>query len=246
MEALILAAGYATRLYPLTLEKAKPLLTVGSKNIIDYTIANLNGIKGLKRISVVCNNKFNGDFLRWAESSDSIVSIEILNDGSEEDGEKLGAIGDIRFAVQKLGIRDDLLVIGGDNLFDLNLADFALAAGVKGSTVCLYDVKEKKLAEKYAVVTLDKTDKIVKFEEKPSNPDTTLVSMCVYYYPRAVLPMINKYLDSGGNPDAPGFFNQWLYKKTDVYGYVFNGKWFDIGDKESLRSADRAASAFLI
>lgn len=244
MEVLILAAGYATRLYPLTLNRAKPLLKVGGRHIIDYIIDNVNKISGLKRINVVCNNKFSGDFIRWAENSSSRAPIKILNDKSEEDGGKLGAIGDIRLSVDKFRIKNDLLVIGGDNLFDLDLADFVSFAKSRGPAICLYDVGSKELAAKYAAVTLDKEYKIVKFEEKPPKPETTLISMCVYYYPGNLLPMITDYLDAGGNPDAPGFFNQWLYKKTEVYGYVFDGKWFDIGDNESLRLADQAAAFF--
>ncbi|MCK9554611.1 nucleotidyltransferase family protein [bacterium] len=244
MEVLILAAGYATRLYPLTLNRAKPLLKVGGKRIIDYIVDNVNKIDGLKRINVVCNNKFNGDFIHWAENSPSRTPIKILNDKSEKDGGKLGAIGDIRLTIDKFQIKNDLLVIGGDNLFDLDLADFVSFAKSKGAAICLYDVRDKELAAKYASVTLDKERKIVRFEEKPANPETTLISMCIYYYPGGVLPMITDYLDAGGNPDAPGFFNQWLYKKIEVYGYVFKGKWFDIGDNESLRLADRAAGLF--
>ncbi|MCK4947391.1 MAG: nucleotidyltransferase family protein [Candidatus Aureabacteria bacterium] len=240
MKALILAAGYATRLYPLTLNTAKPLLMVGKRRMIDYIVDSLCKLKGLKEIYVVTNEKFSSDFKTWASSGKNRVPITVINDHTKEDETKLGAVGDIHFVVKEKQVDDDLVVVAGDNLFDVDMGKFTYFAEKRGPAVCLYDVGDKELSKKYAVVTIDENKRIIKFVEKPPNPETTLISMCLYYYPREVFPMVDEYLSEGGNPDAPGHFVQWLYKKANVYGYLFDGLWFDIGDKKSLQEADAA------
>ncbi len=240
MKALILAAGYATRLYPLTRNTAKPLLMVGKRRMIDYIVDALCKLKGLKEIYVVTNEKFSGDFKTWASSSKNGVPITVINDHTKEDETKLGAVGDIYFVVKEKQVDDDLIVVAGDNLFDVDMEKFTSFSQKRGPAVCLYDVGDKELSKKYAVVTIDEKKRIIKFVEKPPNPETTLISMCLYYYPRQIFPMVDEYLSEGGNTDAPGHFVQWLYKKINVYGYVFDGLWFDIGDKKSLQEADAA------
>ncbi len=241
MKLLILAAGYATRLYPLTLNKAKPLLDVGGKPMIEHVLATTSGIS-VEEIFVVTNNKFAADFEAWAKNfmqQDDAPPVRVLNDRSTSEQDRLGAIGDIRFVIETAKVRDDLLILGGDNLFDQKLDGFMQFAMQRGATLGVYDVGDLELIKKYASVALDDKSRIVHFEEKPPQPKTTLSAMCLYYYPKEVLPMIQKYLGEGNNPDQPGRLVQWLHTRHPVYGYQIKGRWLDIGGHESYELANR-------
>lgn len=232
MKALILAAGYATRLYPLTKEYPKSLLEVNGKPIIDYIIDKLNGLCDIDKVAVVTNTKFFPIFKDWSKSLKTGKGIIIIDDLTKNNETRRGAIGDIAFAINKLKVRDDLLVIGGDNLFDGGLDGFcAFAAKKKAPVIGVYDIKQKKNASKYGVIKLDKNKRIVDFQEKPARPNSSLVGMCLYYFPKNKTRLIKSYLGlKSKKNDATGFYIDWLRKKAPVYGYVFRGKWFDIGD----------------
>lgn len=246
MNALILAAGYATRLYPLTLNKAKPLLEVGGKPIIEWLFDNLRTIPDLKTTYVVTNAKFAGDFQNWADAyqakskSKSKSTIKIINDGSTSDDDKLGAIGDINLVLTREKIDDDdLIVIAGDNLFEQPLNDFVNAAKGSGATVAVHDVGDLEAIKKYGTITVDDKGVVTSFEEKPEKPKSTLASIALYYYSREVLPLFRTYLDEGNNPDQPGRFLQWLYTRRPVNTFKMSGRWLDIGSKETLAAADK-------
>ncbi len=232
MKVLILAAGYATRLYPLTKHWPKPLLLVKETPIISHTIKNIQGIKEVNEIIVVTNDKFIHHFQEWARISKFRKKIVVLSDKTTSIKNRLGAIGDISFVIKKRAIADDLLVIGGDNLFAFNLKKFVKFAKSKkdNCTVGLYDIRDPELIKHFGVVTLAKNKSIVKFQEKPKRSKSTLISMCIYYIPKANLNLVNKYLKCKHNRDAPGNYIKWLYKKSNVWGYKFNGVWHDIGD----------------
>ena len=243
MKALILAAGYGTRLYPLTLNKPKPLLEVAGKPIIEYIIEKIEKVKDIDELYIVTNNKFHTHFTNWSKNYNSKTPIKVINDMTLSDQDKLGAIGDMKFVIDKEKIDDDLLVLGGDNLFEFNLQDFINFFNEKQSNiVALYDVKDKEIAKRMSIVELDSENKLVSFEEKPENPKSTLIAICCYLYKKQTLPRINEYLEKGNNPDAPGYFIQWLHKNDQVYGWVFTESWFDIGSKEQLEEADRIHS----
>ena len=242
MNALILAAGYATRLYPLTLNKAKPLLEVGGKPIIEWLLDNLADIPGLGTVYIVTNAKFAGEFQNWAngyQEQHREISIKIINDGSKSDDDKLGAIGDINLVLVRENLTDeDLLVIAGDNLFQRPLSDFVNAAKHSAATVAVHDVGNLEAMKKYGTVTVDKNGVITNFEEKPEKPKSTLAAVALYYYSRDVLPLFTTYLAAGNNPDQPGLFLQWLYTRKPVNTFEIKGRWLDIGSKETLKSAD--------
>jgi glucose-1-phosphate thymidylyltransferase len=242
MNALILAAGYATRLYPLTLNKAKPLLEVGGKPIIEWLLDNLADVPGLGTVYIVTNAKFAGDFQNWAngyQEQHREITIKIINDGSKSDGDKLGAIGDINLVLMRENLTDeDLLVIAGDNLFQQPLSDFVNAAKHSATTVAVHDVGNLEAMKKYGTVTVDKNGVITNFEEKPEKPKSTLAAVALYYYSRDVLPLFTTYLAAGNNPDQPGLFLQWLYTRKPVNTFEIKGRWLDIGSKETLKSAD--------
>jgi len=248
MNALILAAGYATRLYPLTLNKAKPLLEVGGKPIIEWLLDNLADVPGLGTVYIVTNAKFASDFQNWANAyqarfgyvkGQSGSDIKIINDGSKSDDDKLGAIGDINLVLMRENLTDDdLLVIAGDNLFQQPLSDFVNAAKHSAATVAVHDVGNLEAMKKYGTVTVDKSGVITNFEEKPEKPKSTLAAVALYYYSRDVLPLFTTYLAAGNNPDQPGLFLQWLYTRKPVNTFEIKGRWLDIGSKEMLEQAD--------
>jgi glucose-1-phosphate thymidylyltransferase len=246
MNALILAAGYATRLYPLTLDKAKPLLAVGSKPIIEWLMNNLAGVPNLETIYVVTNDKFASDFQAWSEryqSRQPKFKLKVINDGSQSDEDKLGAIGDINFAVTRENLtRDGLLVVAGDNLFTESLTGFVACARETEATVAVYDVGDIEAIKKYGNIVIDADGIITHFEEKPQNPRGTLAAIAIYYYSPEVLSFLTTYLAAGNNPDQPGRFVQWLYTRKPVKTFQIRGKWLDIGSKEMLKEADRIFS----
>jgi glucose-1-phosphate thymidylyltransferase len=247
MNALILAAGYATRLYPLTLNKAKPLLEVGGKPIIEWLFDNLVSVPDLQTVYIVTNDKFAKDFQDWANGyQDSIgrgacaAEIKIINDGSKSDDDKLGAIGDINLVLTREDLTsDDLLVIAGDNLFKQPLTDFVKAAKDSPATVAVYDVGNLEAMKRYGTVTIDSKGTITNFEEKPKKPKSTLAAVALYYYSREVLPLFTTYLAAGNNPDQPGLFLQWLYTRKPINTFQIKGRWLDIGSKETLENADK-------
>lgn len=247
MNALVLAAGYATRLYPLTLNKAKPLLEVGGKPIIEWLLDNLRTVPELRTTYIVTNAKFAADFQNWArdyQSQHPQMQIWIINDESKSDDDKLGAIGDINLVLTREHLEvDDLLVIAGDNLFDQPLADFLKTAKESAATVAVYDVGDLEAMKKYGTVTIDNKDVITTFEEKPAKPKSTLASVALYYYSREVLPLFKTYLAEGNNPDQPGRFLQWLYTRKPVSTFQLKGRWLDIGSKETLEIADKTFSS---
>jgi glucose-1-phosphate thymidylyltransferase len=243
MKLLILAAGYATRLYPLTKNKAKPLLDVAGRPMIEHVLATTEGIPELDHIFIVTNEKFARDFEAWArayrKAHPRCPPITVVNDHSTDDSNKLGAIGDIKLVIDSQKVADDLLIIGGDNLFKSSLTEFAKFAAANGPTLGVYDVGDLEQMKKYGNVSADEAGKITEFVEKPPEPKTTLAAMCLYYYPCAVLPLIDQYVKEGNNPDQPGRFVAWLYQRQAVYAHQIRGQWLDIGSFETLDQANR-------
>ncbi len=243
MKVIILAAGYATRLYPLTLTQPKPLLPVAGKPMIDYVLDNLAPIGGIDRIYVVTNAKFAGHFQAWADdyrATKAKLNFTIVNDGSTDDTNKLGAIGDINFVLDSQKVEDDLIVVAGDNLFSEELSDFGrLCREKKAPVLAVYDVGDLEQIKKYNAISLDGDGRITFFEEKPKNPASTLTGIALYYYPKSTLPLIKQYIAEGNNPDQPGRLVQWLYPRLPVYTWKVPGLWYDIGSKETLEQANR-------
>ncbi len=242
MKVLILAAGYATRLYPLTLTQPKPLLPVAGKPMVEHVLDNLTAIGDISRVYVVTNAKFTSHFEKWAahyRRDKSPLDFTIVNDGSTDDTNKLGAIGDVKFVINRERVDDDLVVVAGDNLFSQSLGDFGRLCREKNAPILgVYDVGDLELIKKYNSITLDGTGRITFFEEKPKQPASTLTGIALYYYPRHVLPMVGQYIAEGNNPDQPGRLIQWLYPRLPVYTWRVPGLWFDIGSKESLEEAN--------
>src|SRR6266516_3775854 len=233
MKIVVLAAGYATRLYPLTRSQPKPLLPVAGQPMIDYVLDNLAPIGGLDRIYVVTNAKFAEQFQKWSDeyrAKKAKLDFTVVNDGSTDDSNKLGAIGDLHLVITREKVDDDLIVVAGDNLFSESLGGFGEYCRQKNAPVLgIYDVGSLAEAKKYGVVDLDGEGRIVRFEEKPKEPASTLIGIALYFYPRNVAPLIGQYIAEGNNPDQPGRFVQWLYPRLPVYTWTVPGIWYDIG-----------------
>lgn len=245
MKALILAAGYATRLYPLTKGIPKPLLTIRRKPIIEYIISKLESLKQLDQIFIVTNQKFFKQFQSWLDNSPSIKPIKLLNDGSTNEKNRLGAMRDVALVLTQENINDDVLVIGGDNLFSATLNEFIdFAKDIRpNNAIGVYNLNGKYESNRYGIVKLDENKKIIEFCEKPSNANeatlnsSTLVSMCLYFFSKEKISLIQEYLKEGNDIDKAGSYIQWLSTRDTVYGYMFQGAWLDIGDIDSYTEA---------
>ncbi len=241
MKAILLAAGYATRLRPLTNTLAKPLLPLAGRPIVDYLYDKVAEVSEIDGVHVVTNHKFAGGFRDWADKHGGKIPIFVHDDGTLSNDDRLGAIGDILFTIEKGHLDgDDLLICAGDNLFDYSLAEYVAYWRTKGeaSALALYQCKDVELVKQYSIVELDPTDRIVSFIEKPKNPTTNLVGTATYIYHRKHIPLIRQYLAEGNSPDQPGHLVAWLHKRAPMYGYRFKGGWFDIGNLQELLTAD--------
>lgn len=241
MKALILAAGYGTRLYPITKDTPKPLLMIQGKPIINHLIDKIHAVRDIDEVFVATNDKFYSNFKEWQTASKEIfkdLSIKVINDGSVSPEERKGAMGDVGFVVYNEKVKGGLLVIGGDNLFDEGIdkfVRFSLSKDYK-ATIGLFDIKDKKYASKFGVVDLDKDNRLVSFEEKPNHPKSSLIAMCLYYFSAESLRFIFEYLEETSHHDTTGDFINWLHNKIPVYGFIFKGRWDDIGHIDSLCS----------
>jgi glucose-1-phosphate thymidylyltransferase len=242
MKAVILAAGYATRLYPLTLDRPKALLPVGGRPMVEHQLERLAEIEGLDGIYLVTNSKFAVSFHDWEAGHDA--DVQIIDDGTSDEESRLGAIGDLDLTIREAAIDDDLLVLAGDNLFSESLAPFADFGREKSAPALgVYDVGDLDAIRRYNAIELDADDRVMFFEEKPERPRSTLTGIALYFYPRSSLRLLREYLDGGNNPDQPGLFVEWLYSRVPVYAWRVPGRWFDVGSKETLAEADRAFSS---
>ena len=246
MKLIILAAGYATRLYPLTLNQPKPLLPVAGKPMLEHVIDNIATIRAIDHAYIVTNAKFAGHFQKWSEGyqrPNLHFSFTIVNDQSTTEDNRLGAIGDTHLVLKKHEIDDGIIVVGGDNLFSHDLAGFGDYCEQKNAPVTgVYDVGDLEQIKKYNSIEIDQDHRIKFFEEKPQVPKSTLTGIALYYYPKSVLPLIDQYISEGNNPDQPGRLVQWLYPRVPFYVWKVPGLWYDVGSIETLEEANRVFS----
>jgi len=239
---LILAAGYGTRLYPITLDIPKALLQIGDKYLIDFLIDKIAQSEGVK-ITVVTNEKFYNRFCGWAEKYSSLP-IEILNDGTFKEEDRLGSVGDVEFAIKNKKFENDLLVLGSDNIFNWDFKGFLrFAKEINKPVAGLYDIGEISEAKRFGIASLDNQDKIIDFKEKPEKPESTLAGTCIYFFTAQSLKLFYEYSKIHKDKDTTGQYISWLSKETDVYGYTFKGEWLDVGCKEALDKAEKIFGA---
>ena len=246
MKLIILAAGYATRLYPLTLNQPKPLLPVAGKPMLEHVLDNIATIREIDHAYIVTNSKFVKHFEEWAESyrrPNLHFGFTIVNDHSTDDTNKLGAIGDLHLVLTQHKLNEDIIVVGGDNLFSHDLGEFGDYCRSKNEPVTgVYDVGDLEQIKKYNAIEIDEDNRIIYFEEKPKEPKSTLTGIALYFYPQQTLALIQQYIAEGNNPDQPGRLVQWLYPRVPFYVWKVPGIWFDIGSIETLEEANRVFS----
>ena len=236
MKAILLCAGYATRLRPLTDDVPKPLLPVGGRPLLDWILDGVREVEEVDEVHVATNSRFAADFEAWASGRE----VTVHDDGTTSNDDRLGAIGDLAFVLERIGADDDLLVIAGDNLLGFSLADlveFWRAHGVC-SVLAVRDVGSLELASRYGIVDTAGDGRVVGFVEKPAEPPSTLAATATYLYHRAHVPLVARYLAEGNPPDQPGNLIAWLHGREPVYAYRFDEEWFDIGDLAQLLEAD--------
>ena len=239
MKCLILAAGYATRLYPLTENFPKPLLTVGEKTILDWLVDDIDSAGLVDEFVVISNHKYAHHFEKWAETKECKVTV--LDDGTESNETRLGAVKDIQFAIDRLGLDDDMLVIAGDNVLDFSLTKFIAYAQKKGTSCVMryYEAEEKRL-RKCGVAQIDENDLILSLEEKPAEPKSNWCTPPFYFYTREDAKRVKDGIARGCGTDAPGSYIAWLCAQVQVHSMEMPGSRYDIGNLESYQQVQES------
>lgn len=248
MKCLILAAGYATRLYPLTENFPKPLLKVGDKTILDWLVDDISGAGIVDEFVVISNHKFSSDFIEWASAKGEAdnVRITVVDDGTSTNETRLGAVVDIKFAIDALGLDDDMLVIAGDNVLDFSLQRFITYSVAKDSSCIMrYFEPDEKRLRKCGVVEIDASDRILSMEEKPSDPKSHWCCPPFYYYKKDDARLVGKGIEAGCGTDAPGSFIAWLSTVVPVHAMEMPGRRFDIGNIESYHQVCQEYSGII-
>ncbi len=245
MKAIVLVAGYASRLYPLTLDKPKALLTLNGITLLDYLMEKVKEVEIIDEVILVSNEKFYNQFLDWKNSYKGTLKITVLNDGTTTNETRLGAIGDTQFAIDQLHIDDEIMLLVSDNYFTFSLKDFYnfyLERKADCILVTEFDDLEY-LGKHFACVKVNDNRQITDMVEKPGGiPDTNIGAYASYIYTKDSVRMIKQYLDEGNNKDAPGNFPAWLYKRKPVYAYAFEGECYDIGTIEVYKKLNEKLS----
>ena len=244
MKAIVLAAGYATRLYPLTLDEPKHLLQVGGRPILERLLGQLATIESLERVYIITNAKFAGRFREFAESWAGPPEVVVVDDGTTSETDKLGAIGDLALVIRRAALDDDLLVAAGDSVFSEGRLDEFVRFGLDrdAPVIAASELGDLEAIKSYSAIATDSGGRIVAFEEKPAEPKSSLAGIALYFYPRSALPLVGRYLAEGNNPDQPGRLVEWMYERTPFYVWQVPGRWYDIGSPETLEQADRELS----
>jgi len=239
MHAIILAAGYGIRLKHVTGDKPKALVKIGERTILDHLVKNVENTE-IKDLTIVTNNKFHKHFLAWKEKYLGSLKINLINDNTNKNEERLGGIKDLHLALTNLNINDDILILSSDNILMFSLNDFIKYFRTHNQiTNGAVIIPNKEEIKKIGVVQIDELKRITSFEEKPEKPKSNLGSIGCYIFPKSRLELIEDYVKKGNNPEGPGFLIQHYYKSHPIHCFITNEPWFDIGTVESLRLAER-------
>lgn len=246
---VFLAAGYATRMYPLTRETPKPLLPIRGRPVIEYLLGKLVSLPSLEQVVVVTNHKFFPVFSEWAQPWVGALGVRVLDDGSTSNDNRLGAIGDLAFAVRETGLAgQDVLVLAADNHFDGALDAFiafaqSRPAAAAAASMGVYELGDRAAAHRYGVVALGLDDRVTQFLEKPADPPSSLIATGLYYLPVPVVEMLPRYLAEYPKQDAPGHWMAWLTDQRRLFGYRLPGRWYDIGDLKTFQRVQGSESS---
>jgi glucose-1-phosphate thymidylyltransferase len=240
MKCILLAAGYATRLYPLTKDMPKSLLKVGNKTILEHILEKIKDVSCIDEIILVSNHLFYNKFKNFLNFYNYNKNISVVNDGTISNENRLGAIYDLYFALNNQNINDDILVLASDNLFDFSLKEFVdYFYSINFDCITVNEINNLQDLKKTGVAQISEKGIVTSFEEKPQFPKSNLAVPPFYIYKRETLPLFKQYLDEKNNPDAPGNFISWLCNKKEIYTYKFNGKRYDIGTLESYKNVNK-------
>jgi len=240
MKCVILGAGYATRLYPLTKNKPKPLLPIAGKPLVNYIIEKVEEVEEVDEIFIVTNKKFHEQFVVWLEENEKKFTkkVSLVWDGIIDEEQRLGGARGLFEVIKEKEINEDILIVAGDSLFDFSLKSMVAFFKEKKKIVCAaFKLKTKKEAKRFGVVKL-KNKKIIDFEEKPENPKTNLMIIALYIFPKSDLNEIEQYVKRAKSGEGIGYLINYLFKKQDVYGHVFSGRFFDIGVLDDYKKAN--------
>ena len=240
MQCILLAAGYATRLYPLTENLPKALLMLGSKTILDRVCEKIEEVEDVENIYIVTNHRFAGQFEEWSKTYRGKKPIKVLDDGTTSNDNRLGAIGDMKYVIDQEKINDEILVMASDNVFDFSLNDMVkLYRDKDRDLISAHYVPDLVDLRQMGVVELNDEGQVIGFTEKPAEPKTNWGAPPFYFYKKETLALIDRYLAEGNNPDAPGHFIPWLIKQTPVYAYTFDVMTIDIGTPKTYEEAQK-------
>jgi glucose-1-phosphate thymidylyltransferase len=237
VKAVILAAGYGTRLRPLTEDRPKQLLPLGGRPMLDWILDKLRAVGEIDGIHLVTNSRFAPDFERWAAPQ----GVAVYDDGTTSNDDRLGAVGDLQLVIERAGLAGEELLVQGDDLFGFELPGYVgwwRERQQPASAAPLFDLGDLELATHYGIASVDDDDRIVRVVEKPSDPASTLAATLTYLLPPEHAELVRSYLEEGQNPDNAGSFLAWLVARESVYGYRFEGRWYDIGNHAQLLDAD--------
>lgn len=241
MQCIVLCAGFATRLHPLTRHRPKQLLPVGSRCVLDHLMDRLSETR-IRLATLVCNHRFIHLFEQWREHHQSSVDVQLLDDGVTRVGQRLGAVGDLHLALETLDVQEDFLILHGDNLFTFSLNPILAAFSRQGNTLATYDVRHIERARRAGQVVCDINGQVIAFVEKPSHPAGTEVSIGIYALQAEIRELINKYINLDLPTDRSGDLMAWMHRKVTLFAYPIandNGFWFDIGTPADYRQARR-------
>jgi len=236
MQAIILAGGYGTRLYPLTLNAPKPMVPVGGRPMVDYLLEKIDTLGGFSEIFIVTNEKFAHVFDLWKHEKkrDDII---IVNDGTTSPENRLGSLWDIQFVIENHSLHEDTLILGGDNFFEDDLQNLLHVFKQQWDTIGLYDTHDLEATKQFNNLTLDRDNRILDFIEKPEHPTSTLCATLIYCFKNSTLKYIKSMIDVW-KADRAGDLITYLCEKENIYGYTLQGKWFDIGSITQLEETE--------
>ncbi len=245
MKLVILSGGFAKRLWPLTKDTPKQLLKVGGRPMIQFVLEKIRPLvesESIDTVHISTNERFAQQFRDFVSGYDYPVPIEVIAEPTRSEDVKLGSIGALDWLIDELDVMgEELLLIGGDNIFSFDPAELLeKGRALRNPVVALFDVGSREKASLYGVLKIDEDEngRVIDFLEKPENPPSTLISTACYYFSPDAVADVRRYIEEGNNPDAMGFFIEWLYRNRAVYGLPFAGYWFDVGSLESLKEAD--------
>ena len=237
MKCILLCAGYATRLFPITKNFPKALLEIeDGKPLLNYIMDQIDNISDIDEIYLITNDRYYNHFINWKDTLNTNKKLTVLNDYTTNNDDKLGAVGDLKYTKDKMNINDDVIIIAGDNLFDYNLQDFIdYYKKIKKPVVTSSIINDIEQLKGMGVALTYSNNRIIKLKEKSANPISNKAVFATYIYPKEVFNQVDNYLNEGNNPDAPGYFLEYVVRNNPTYIYNFNGNCYDVGTHNSLK-----------